>query len=316
MFSIIIPLYNKEKFIRETVESVLSQDLKDFEIIIVNDGSNDKSISKIEDISDNRLKIVNQANQGVGAARNTGMSHANFGWLAFLDGNDLWAPDHLSELKKIIEKFPLSGMVATSYRQFYSNTEFRVKDTESKTRIRSIDYFLEPTVSASSSAIKKEVFKSLGGFTDAKRGEDLEYWVRIALSYPVAISDKVTMYYRQNTGGITNTSAAALGKDYFVELKSLSDISPSIELLVKKSKIDVNLFKNPSIKKYINHRLLAGMRECLLEEENIDMARQLAKFGIPEFSKVFLVCVATRAVPKSGIIRAITAYKKIRRLRV
>ena len=316
MFSIIIPLYNKEKFIRETVESALSQDLKDFEIIVVNDGSNDKSISKIEDISDNRLKIVNQANQGVGAARNTGMSHANFGWLALLDGDDLWAPNHLSELRKIIEKFPLSGMVATSYKPFYSNTEFKVDNIKSKTHIRSIDYFLEPTVWTSATAIKKDVFKNLGGFTDTKRGEDLEYWVRIALSYSVATSDKVTAYYRQNTGGITDTEVEALGEDYFVEIKSLSDISPSIELLVKKSKEDADIFKNPSIKKYINERLLAGMRGWLLEEDNIEMARQLAKFGRPDFSKAFLIFVATRVVPKLAIKRAITTYKKIRRLRV
>lgn len=312
MFSIIIPLYNKEKFIRETVESVLSQDLKDFEVIIVNDGSSDKSISKIEDISDNRLKIVNQANQGVGAARNTGMSHANFGWLAFLDGDDLWVSNHLSELRKIIEKFPLSGMVATSYKPFYSNTEFKVEDTNSKTHIRSIDYFLEPTVWTSATAIKADVFKKLGGFTDAKRGEDLEYWVRIALSYPVAISDKVTAYYRQNTDGITDTAVEALGKYYFVELKSLSDISPGIELLVKRSKEDVSLFKNTSIKRYINHRLFANMRGCLLEDGNIDMARQYAKFGIPEFSKAFLICIGTRAIPRPGLKTALAAYKKIR----
>ncbi len=312
MFSIIVPLYNKEKFIRETVESILSQDLKDFEIIIVNDGSSDKSISKIEDISDNRLKIFNQANQGVGTARNTGMSHASFEWLAFLDGDDLWAPNHLSELRKIVEKFPLSGMVATSYKPFYSNAELKVDDIKSKTPIRSIDYFLEPTVWTSATAIKKDVFKNLGGFTDTKRGEDLEYWVRIALSYPVAISDKITAYYRQNTDGITDTAVAALGKDYFVELESLRDVSPGIELLVKRSKEDVNLFKNTSIKKYINHRLFAGMRGCLLEDENIDMARQYAKFGIPEFSKAFLICIATRSIPKSGIKTALAAYKKIR----
>ena len=83
------------------------------------------------------------------------MSHAIFGWLALLDGDDLWDPNHLSELKKIIEKIPLSGMVATSYKQFCSNTEFGFEDIKSKTHIRSIDYFLEPTVWTSATAIKK-----------------------------------------------------------------------------------------------------------------------------------------------------------------
>lgn len=312
MFSIVIPLYNKEKFIRETVDSVLSQDLEDFEIIIVNDGSNDDSVAQIEDISDNRLKIINQVNQGVGAARNTGMSHTSFEWVAFLDSDDLWAPNHLSELKKIIEEFPLSGMVATSYKSFYSNADIRVENVKSKTNVRSIDYFLEPVVWTSATAIKKDTFKHLGGFTDYKRGEDLEYWVRIALNYPVAISDRVTSYYRRDTGGITDSTE--LGKDYFVKLKSLSDISPSIELLVNKSKEDSSIFKNPSIKNYINSRLLSGVRTWLFQE-NIIMAKQLAKFGIPEFSTAFLVFIFTKVVPESGIKKAMTIHKKIRILR-
>ena len=62
MFSVVIPLYNKEKYIRDTIESVLRQDFQDFEVIVVNDGSTDKSLDKIQDISDPRIKVVNQDN--------------------------------------------------------------------------------------------------------------------------------------------------------------------------------------------------------------------------------------------------------------
>lgn len=312
MFSVIIPLYNKEKFIRKTIESVLSQDLKDFEIIIVNDGSSDDSVSKVKDISDSRLKIVNQVNQGVGAARNNGMSHANFEWIAFLDGDDIWAFNHLSELKQIIATFPSSGMVATNYKLFYSDTDIKIEDTKLKTNIRSIDYFLEPIIWTSATAIKKDVFKNLGGFTDYKRGEDLEYWVRIALNYPTAISDKVTAYYRKDTGGISDS--VTLGRDYYRELKSLASISPSIELLVNKSKEDPAIFKNPSIKKYVNSRLLSGVR-IWLAEDNIDMAKQLARFSIPNFSKEFIIFLGTRALPEPAIRKAVVTYKKVQAMK-
>lgn len=306
MFSVIIPLYNKEKFIQKTIESVLSQDLKDFEIIVVNDGSTDDSVAKVKDISDSRLKIVHQVNQGVGAARNNGMSHANFEWIAFLDGDDIWASNHLSELKQIIATFPSSGMIATNYKSFYSDTDIKIEDKKLKTNIRSIDYFLEPIVWTSATAIRKDVFKNLGGFTDYKNGEDLEYWVRTALNYPTAVSDKITAYYRRNTGGITDS--VTLGKDYYRELKSLASISPSIELLVNKSKEDPAIFKNPSIKRYVNSRLLSGVITWVAKD-NIKMAKQLARFSIPSCSKKYTVLLGIRAVP-GPVIRKAAAYRK------
>lgn len=306
MFSVIIPLYNKEKFIQKTIESVLSQDFKDFEIIVINDGSTDDSVSKLKDISDSRLKIVHQVNQGVGAARNNGMSHANFEWIAFLDGDDIWASNHLSELKQIISTFPSSGMIATNYKSFYSDTDIKIEDKKLKTNIRSIDYFLEPIVWTSATAIKKDVFKNLGGFTDYKNGEDLEYWVRTALNYPTAVSDKITAYYRRNTGGITDS--VTLGRDYYRELKSLASISPSIELLVNKSKENPAILKHPSIKRYINSRLLTNVK-VRLDEDNIKMAKQLARFSIPSCNKQYSVLLGIRAVPGPAIRKAVAYWK-------
>lgn len=306
MFSVIIPLYNKEKFIQKTIESVLSQDFKDFEIIVINDGSTDDSVSKLKDISDSRLKIVHQVNQGVGAARNNGMSHANFEWIAFLDGDDIWASNHLSELKQIISTFPSSGMIATNYKSFYSDTDIKIEDKKLKTNIRSIDYFLEPIVWTSATAIKKDVFKNLGGFTDYKNGEDLEYWVRTALNYPTAVSDKITAYYRRNTGGITDS--VTLGRDYYIELKSLASISPSIELLVNKSKENPAIFKRPSIKRYVNSRLLSGVK-VWLAEDNIKMAKQLARFSIPSCNKQYSVLLGIKAVPEPAIRKAVAYWK-------
>lgn len=208
MFTVIIPLYNKEKYIVETVESVLAQDFEAFELIIVNDGSTDKSLERVKGISDHRVKVINQENSGVGAARNKGMSNANYNWIALLDGDDIWEPDHLSELKKIIDSFPLSGLVSTQHLRFGHREEIMSNFNKQKSKIRSINYFSEaakkPTIISSSAVcINKKVFNDIGGFSDKRIGEDLEYWVKIALDYPIAISEKVTSYYRKNTGELS-----------------------------------------------------------------------------------------------------------------
>src|SRR5690606_29446795 len=106
MFSVVIPLYNKERSIKQTVQSVLDQTFTDFEIVIVNDGSTDNSLQVVENIDDQRIRIINKPNGGVSSARNKGINEANFNWIAFLDGDDLWKPNHLEIIRGLIDKFP------------------------------------------------------------------------------------------------------------------------------------------------------------------------------------------------------------------
>lgn len=316
MFSVVIPLYNKEKYIRATVESVLAQDHKDFEIIIVNDGSTDASLNEIQDISDPRIVIIDKENAGVGAARNTGMSHARFEWIAFIDADDIWASNHLSELKLIIDKFPSSGLVSTSKKSFYGDPDIIDPDLDlsSRSRIRSINYFLEPIVQTSAAAIKKSAVKKIGGFSSHKNGEDIEYWVRLALSYPVAFSDLVTCYYRRDTGGITDSAKINLDKNYFKEHKSLNDISPSLGFIANKSQEDPSILKDPNVIAYVNNSLLNGAKMWLFRD-NIPMSKQMTKFAIPEFSKAFGIIFLVKKLPVPIIDKAVFGYKKIKKTR-
>ncbi|QYS89019.1 glycosyltransferase family 2 protein [Flavobacterium davisii] len=89
-FSVIIPLYNKENYIYNTLTSVIDQSYSNFEIIIVNDGSTDKSLEIIQNINDSRIRIFNQQNKGVSSARNLGIKNAKGTLIAFLDADDLW----------------------------------------------------------------------------------------------------------------------------------------------------------------------------------------------------------------------------------
>lgn len=95
-FSVIIPAYNLEKYITTTIQSVLAQTFQDFEIIIVNDGSTDETVSIIQSFPDPRIHLVSQPNGGVSRARNAGMKKAQGSYIAFLDGDDYWYPEHLA----------------------------------------------------------------------------------------------------------------------------------------------------------------------------------------------------------------------------
>jgi len=102
MFSIVIPLYNKEQSVNNTLQSVLNQTFTEFEVVIVNDGSTDNSVEKVEAFNDPRIRLIHQANAGVSAARNKGIKEANYEWIAFLDADDLWMEDKLEFVRNAI----------------------------------------------------------------------------------------------------------------------------------------------------------------------------------------------------------------------
>ena len=102
MISVVIPLYNKEKQIAKTLQTVLNQTYQNFEIVIVNDGSTDGSVEEVLRISDSRIRLVNQENGGVSAARNRGIDEAKGEYIAFLDADDLWDIDHLEVLYQLL----------------------------------------------------------------------------------------------------------------------------------------------------------------------------------------------------------------------
>src|SRR5690242_1528127 len=101
MFSVVIPLWNKRPWIAATLASALAQSWRDFEMIVVDDGSTDGSMEEVARFDDPRIRRLSQARQGPGAARNTAIRAARHDWFAFLDADDLWLPDHLEELNRI-----------------------------------------------------------------------------------------------------------------------------------------------------------------------------------------------------------------------
>ena len=113
--SVVIPLYNKEKEIACTLRSVLAQTSQPLEIIVVDDGSTDGSAARVEEIGSPLIRLIQQENRGVSAARNRAMQEACGEYAALLDGDDTWEPGYLAEIERLIAAYPGCGAYATSF---------------------------------------------------------------------------------------------------------------------------------------------------------------------------------------------------------
>lgn len=198
MFSVVIPLYNKELSITNTVQSVLDQTYQNFEIVIVNDGSTDSSIKAVEAINDNRIRLIHQENQGVSAARNRGIKEAKYEWIAFLDGDDLWEPNHLEEITKMMNMYPEEKVFVTSF--VYSDNRPMFKHPRATPIFKIENYFKEAMKEKLMCSIivvvNKECIDKVGGFNEKlNRGEDLDLWARLSLKYKLIKSSQTTATY-------------------------------------------------------------------------------------------------------------------------
>lgn len=208
--SIVIPLYNKEKSIVFTLQSVYNQTYTDYEVVIVNDGCTDKSLDVVKDFAcrlENgvgRLKVVSQENSGVCAARNRGIEEAKGEYIALLDGDDIWDKKYLEEQIRMIKEFPNAAMWSINYAETRDGQIVRRVATGLPEGYRGYveNYFhIKGRVSelfhSSSVVIRKEVFEIVGFFDERiKFAEDSDMWFRINAVYKTAFYDRYMVYYQ------------------------------------------------------------------------------------------------------------------------
>ncbi len=198
-FSVVIPLYNKQQSIVNTILSVFKQSYQNFEIVIIDDGSTDSSVDAVKSISDERVRLINQDNQGVSAARNRGIKEAKNEWIAFLDGDDLWETNHLEEIVKMMRIFPDEKVYATSFE--FSDKRKMFKHERSSPIFKIDEYFKEAIKEnimwTSIVVVHKDCFSVVKGFNEKlKYGEDLDLWYRLAQKFDIIKNTKVTAVYR------------------------------------------------------------------------------------------------------------------------
>lgn len=205
MFSIVIPLYNKEKFILKTLESIINQTFKDFEIIIVDDGSTDNGVKVVEQINDSRITIYRKPNGGVSKARNYGISYAKYDFIAFMDADDSWYSDYLYSMSELILKYPECGIFGSAHNVIFEhktisngiNVPEGIVENWFKTMLET------PVSWTSATIVKKSVFDNVGGFpVGMVAGQDTFVWVKIVCKYKMAFTPKIlASYHMTNSGG-------------------------------------------------------------------------------------------------------------------
>ncbi|WP_339698696.1 glycosyltransferase family 2 protein [uncultured Marixanthomonas sp.] len=202
-FSVVISVFNKEKYIANTIQSVLNQTLQEFEIVILNDGSTDNSEAEILQFKDSRIRYFSEANQGAGAARNFVIEKAKYNYIALLDADDLWLPFYLEEQERLIEKYPKQSVFATAsaikkrdeiFHRSYSINFENQKDG-------AFDYFeasfKDSILQSSTTVLKKEIFDIVGYYDpNIKSGQDTDLYIRIGVKFKVIFSSKICVYYK------------------------------------------------------------------------------------------------------------------------
>ena len=217
-FSVIIPVYNKADTVRAAVECVLAQTFKDFEIVLVDDGSNDEPEKVLSDLIGNQINLIRQENGGVSVARNTGLSNAHGDYICFLDADDLWKPGHLETINHLIEKYPNACTFVTSHeivtangRTIHSSNalsgyswDFETDNLLGLLNQTSYSVIHTNSVCVKRSMIEQEDIRFEPG---VRIGEDTDVWYRLGLKHRVAISQAETTMYRREYSTATRESS-------------------------------------------------------------------------------------------------------------
>lgn len=203
-FSVVIPLYNKQTYIKDTLYSVLNQTFTNFEVIVVDDGSKDDSLETARSVSDSRITVISQENAGVSVARNTGIYAARGEFIAFLDADDYWDECYLDTISELTEMYPESDIFVTAYRVLMNRDKINYSRQKSPESGCIDSYWLTldggyDFVWTSATVIRRETLISAGCFKKGEKiGQDLDMWARVARINPrVAYSSKICVSYNR-----------------------------------------------------------------------------------------------------------------------
>jgi GT2 family glycosyltransferase len=206
LICVIIPAYNASKTIQETIESVLNQTFTDFELIVINDGSQDATLEVVDRIRDHRLKVFSYPNAGVSASRNRGLAKATGEFISFLDADDLWTPDKLEGQLQALQANPQAAVAYswTDYIDEFGQFLYSGKHPTVTGDVYSellLNDFLE---NGSNPLIRREALIQVGGFDESLFGpEDWELFIRLAARYPFVVVPRSQILYRLSTTSIS-----------------------------------------------------------------------------------------------------------------
>jgi len=247
--SVIMPVYNGEKFLAEAIESVLNQTYHDLELIVVNDGSTDRSQEIIESYSDPRVRNIIQTNKGLPIARNAGIEASNGKLITFLDCDDVYLPDSVMRRIKYFEENTRCRFLYADSVLINENGRTLAKSTWQFQRVEPIsgkcfrELFLKGTfLNTCSVMMRREILDQVGTFDRTFRHAlDYDLWLRIAYHYSFDVLKVPVVKYRRHSSNMSNRTA---NEDLYSALALLKAVKtlPDLDKVVGKREIRNRLY--------------------------------------------------------------------------
>lgn len=207
--SVIIPTYNAERTLLETIESIQKQTFQDLEILVINDGSTDQTLELLNQIDEPRLKILSYENGGLPIARNRGIAAAQGEFLSFIDADDLWTPDKLESQLTALQQHPNAG-VAYSWTLNMITQQDQVSFTQGCSSLAQGNVYSDLLIgnfigSGSNILIRRSVMDKMQGFEPSlKSYEDWDFYLRVATQCDFVVVPKPQILYRQTLGSMSS----------------------------------------------------------------------------------------------------------------
>lgn len=236
LVSVVIPVFNGEKTIRETIESVLNQTLTDFELLVINDGSQDGTLDIVERIPDSRIQVFSYPNAGQSTSRNRGIEIAKGDYISFIDADDLWTPDKLEAQLQALQANPKAG-VAYSWTdwidessQLLGKGSYNTEQGAVFTKLLLNDF----VANGSNVLIRRQALTEVGGFDPSVTpAEDWDLWLRLAARYEFVAVRSPQILYRIspnsasfNVWKMEASSLQVIDKAFAVAPESLQYMKP------------------------------------------------------------------------------------------
>lgn len=300
--SVIIPTYNFGSFISETLISVINNDYKNTEIIVIDDGSTDSTGELVNGLSGD-IEYIFQNNSGRSAARNNGMQHANGKYLAFLDSDDLLTVDSISERVQYLEDNPDIGWVCTNAMEFDQSGDLRLFLDQFEWLDLTKDHFCQLLRGCfpltSTVMIRSELINEVGGFNlDTKYGEDIEFFLRLLLISKLGVMNKPLTRRRIHP----TQSVSSTFDRWNSRVGIYSNFKPSIGKMTDQQHKALN-----DALKFAYYKL----GECYWERNDFKTARSMFLSSCGDGSHAFkaLLYAALCTAPE-GIISMLRKFKK------
>lgn len=268
--SIIIPVFNSEKFIQKTIESVIAQTYSDWEIIAINDGSTDKSLeilNKYKQELPSKIHVINQKNSGPSSTRNKGITEAKGKYIAFLDSDDLWMLNKLEKQVEFLESDKEIGLLFSDCYVIEGNRIINGKSYLERSkpfRGKIFNHlFYNNFIPTSTAIVRKDVLKEVGLFNQQyKISQDYDLWLRIAENYSVDFLDELLAEYRFHNEGISRNVELMINEDFNIMqywLNTKPELKKKLNIQIKQKR--TRLHYQLALYYYHNFKIMKASQE-------------------------------------------------------